>query len=224
MIVNLTYFYLVFGRPPSVMRSVRLRRPPQLVNMFQTLSGSGPHEGVSLLRSPLPSVFRCCARLLEATFEAYASPFTCYFRQYCGPFPDTDGYFGSRGRFTDFRPIEGSFVLASPPFCEEMAEVGHSVRSHVYGVVAGECGAPFVVAVGVGQRCVVVRAAARERTVDTRPGAVTVRASDASGARVGLLSCDSLRHSLTLRPLLASRSAAVCGIVSVHVSRISTVL
>jgi hypothetical protein len=94
--------------------------------MFQTLSGSGPHEGVSLLRSPLPSVFRCCARLLEATFEAYASPFTCYFRQYCGPFPDTDGYFGSRGRFTDFRPIEGSFVLASPPFCEEMAEVGQS--------------------------------------------------------------------------------------------------
>ena len=31
------------------------------------------------------------------TFECFASPLNCYFRQYCSAFPDLDSYFGSRG-------------------------------------------------------------------------------------------------------------------------------
>uniref|UniRef100_A0A8C7E490 Phosphorylated CTD interacting factor 1 n=1 Tax=Naja naja TaxID=35670 RepID=A0A8C7E490_NAJNA len=41
--------------------------------------------------------------------------------QYCSAFPDTDGYFGSRGPCLDFFPISGSFQ-ANPPFCEELMD------------------------------------------------------------------------------------------------------
>ena len=55
------------------------------------------------------------------TFECFASPFNCYFRQYCSAFGDIDSYFGSRGPILDFKPHCGSFE-ANPPFCEELMD------------------------------------------------------------------------------------------------------
>lgn len=43
------------------------------------------------------TVMECLNRCFGVTFECFASPLNCYFRQYCSAFPDTDAYFGSRG-------------------------------------------------------------------------------------------------------------------------------
>lgn len=43
------------------------------------------------------SVFECLHRQFGVTFECFASPMNCYFRQFCSAFGDTDTYFGSRG-------------------------------------------------------------------------------------------------------------------------------
>ena len=49
-------------------------------------------------QAALPSsVFECLNEEFGVTFEMFASPFNCYFKQYCSLFPDTDCYFGSRG-------------------------------------------------------------------------------------------------------------------------------
>lgn len=69
---------------------------------------------------PVP-VFECLNRVFGVTFECFASPLNCYFKQYCSAFCDTDGYYGSRGPFLDFHPVSGSFE-ANPPFCEELME------------------------------------------------------------------------------------------------------
>lgn len=43
------------------------------------------------------TVFNCLNIHFGVTFECFASPLNCYFRQYCSAFGDTDSYFGSRG-------------------------------------------------------------------------------------------------------------------------------
>ncbi len=43
------------------------------------------------------NVLDCLSSLFYVTFEVFSNPFTCYFKQYCSFFDDTDGYFGSRG-------------------------------------------------------------------------------------------------------------------------------
>ncbi len=43
------------------------------------------------------TVLECLNRHFGVTFECFASPLNCYFRQYCSAFPDVDSYFGSRG-------------------------------------------------------------------------------------------------------------------------------
>jgi len=64
---------------------------------FQTFFGMGPTEGFGQQGAlPVP-VFECLNRVFGVTFECFASPLNCYFRQYCSAFPDTDGFFGSRG-------------------------------------------------------------------------------------------------------------------------------
>ncbi|KAG5675320.1 hypothetical protein PVAND_005231 [Polypedilum vanderplanki] len=67
------------------------------------------------------SVFNCLNIHFGVTFECFASPLNCYFRQYCSAFGDTDSYFGSRGPFLEFYPTKGSFQ-ANPPFCEELID------------------------------------------------------------------------------------------------------
>lgn len=67
------------------------------------------------------TVFESIQRNFGVTFECFASPLNCYFRQYCSAFPDIDGYFGSRGTFLDYKPLTGSFQM-NPPFSEELMD------------------------------------------------------------------------------------------------------
>lgn len=73
------------------------------------------------------ALMECLNRHFGVTFELFASPLNCYFRQYCSPFVDTDGYFGSRGPACLFRPVHGSFVV-HPPCCDQLqlAAIGHA--------------------------------------------------------------------------------------------------
>ncbi|XP_074113087.1 phosphorylated CTD-interacting factor 1 [Cotesia typhae] len=89
----------------------------------------GINEGHATQMALPVTVFECLQRSFGVTFECFASPFNCYFRQYCSAFADTDSYFGSRGPFLDFRPVSGSFQ-ANPPYCEELMEamVNHFER------------------------------------------------------------------------------------------------
>lgn len=77
---------------------------------------------------PIP-VLEVLNKQFGVTVECFASPFNCYFRQYCSAFPDIDSYFGSRGPLLDFKPHCGSFE-ANPPFCEELMDsvIGHFER------------------------------------------------------------------------------------------------
>ena len=77
---------------------------------------------------PVP-VLECLNKQFGVTVECFASPFNCYFRQYCSAFSDIDSYFGSRGPLLDFKPHCGSFE-ANPPFCEELMDsvIGHFER------------------------------------------------------------------------------------------------
>lgn len=67
------------------------------VAILQMMFGVGLYEGTGLQGSLPVHVFEALHRLFSVTFECFASPLNCYFRQYCSAFPDTDGYFGSRG-------------------------------------------------------------------------------------------------------------------------------
>ena len=62
----------------------------------QTYFGTD-QEGFGMQAALAVPVFECLHRLFGVTFECFASPFNCYFKQYCSAFSDTDGYFGSRG-------------------------------------------------------------------------------------------------------------------------------
>ncbi|XP_021342973.1 phosphorylated CTD-interacting factor 1-like [Mizuhopecten yessoensis] len=92
-----------------------------LLRRYQTLFGIHASEGFGLQGAlPVP-VFECLNRVFGVSFECFASPLNCYFRQYCSAFEDTDSYFGSRGSILKFHPVSGSFE-ANPPFCEELME------------------------------------------------------------------------------------------------------
>ncbi|XP_013168370.1 PREDICTED: phosphorylated CTD-interacting factor 1 [Papilio xuthus] len=82
--------------------------------------GAGGDAHLTQMSLPVP-VLECLHRCFGVTFECFASPLDCYFRQYCSAFADTDSYFGSRGPFLELRPVSGSLV-AHPPYCEELLE------------------------------------------------------------------------------------------------------
>ncbi|KAK8722026.1 hypothetical protein OTU49_012441 [Cherax quadricarinatus] len=92
-----------------------------LLKRYQTLLGTNPNEGHGTQGGLPVTVLECLHKHFSVTFECFASPLNCYFRQYCSAFPDTDSYFGSRGPILDFKPVCGSFE-ANPPFCEELME------------------------------------------------------------------------------------------------------
>ncbi|XP_046411649.1 mRNA (2'-O-methyladenosine-N(6)-)-methyltransferase isoform X1 [Neodiprion fabricii] len=96
-----------------------LPRVWSLLKRYQTYLGI--NEGQATQMALPVTVFECLQRTFGVTFECFASPLNCYFRQYCSAFADTDSHFGSRGPFLDFRPISGSFE-ANPPYCEELME------------------------------------------------------------------------------------------------------
>uniref|UniRef100_A0A8C9VXC8 mRNA (2'-O-methyladenosine-N(6)-)-methyltransferase n=1 Tax=Scleropages formosus TaxID=113540 RepID=A0A8C9VXC8_SCLFO len=92
-----------------------------LIKRYQVMFGSGVNEGTGLQGAlPVP-VFEALHKQFGVSFECFASPLNCYFKQFCSAFPDTDGFFGSRGPFLSFSPVSGSFE-ANPPFCEELMD------------------------------------------------------------------------------------------------------
>ncbi|KAH0619366.1 hypothetical protein JD844_019415 [Phrynosoma platyrhinos] len=92
-----------------------------LLRRYQMMFGIGLYEGTSLQGALPVHVFEALHKLFGVSFECFASPLNCYFKQYCSAFLDTDGYFGSRGPCLEFFPISGSFE-ANPPFCEELMD------------------------------------------------------------------------------------------------------
>nr|CAG4640682.1 EOG090X02BU [Eulimnadia texana] len=125
-----------------------LPRVWSLLKRYQSYMGSQNNEGLGTQGALPLTVFESLSRHFGVTFECFASPLNSYFRQYCSAFPDTDGYFGSRGEspcrvealeliflsnvfrpILEFKPVSGSFE-ANPPFCEELmdAMVNHFER------------------------------------------------------------------------------------------------
>nr|XP_054748424.1 mRNA (2'-O-methyladenosine-N(6)-)-methyltransferase-like [Lytechinus pictus] len=92
-----------------------------LLRRYQTLFGVGENEGHNLQGALSSGVFKAINEHFGVTFECFASPLNCYFKQYCSAFADTDSFFGSRGPILDFFPFSGSFE-ANPPFGEELME------------------------------------------------------------------------------------------------------
>ncbi|XP_074529420.1 mRNA (2'-O-methyladenosine-N(6)-)-methyltransferase isoform X2 [Halichoeres trimaculatus] len=92
-----------------------------LLKRYQVMFGSGANEGTGLQGAlPVP-VFEALNRQFGVSFECFASPLNCYFKQFNSAFPDIDCFFGSRGPFLSFCPVSGSFE-ANPPFCEELMD------------------------------------------------------------------------------------------------------
>ncbi|XP_056461571.1 mRNA (2'-O-methyladenosine-N(6)-)-methyltransferase-like [Gadus chalcogrammus] len=92
-----------------------------LIKRYQVMFGSGVNEGTGLQGALPVAVFEALNKQFGVSFECFASPLNCYFKQFCSAFPDTDGFFGSRGPFLSFRPASGSFE-ANPPFSEELMD------------------------------------------------------------------------------------------------------
>ena len=58
---------------------------------------SAKDEGAQNQGAVPVTVLECLNKHFGVTFECFASPLNCYFRQFCSAFPDLDSYFGSRG-------------------------------------------------------------------------------------------------------------------------------
>ncbi|CAB0036887.1 unnamed protein product [Trichogramma brassicae] len=101
-----------------------------LLKRYQTYLGSTDSQATQMA---LPvTVFESLQRSFGVTFECFASPLNCYFKQFCSAFADTDSYFGSRGPFNDFRPVSGSFQV-NPPYCEELMD---AMITHIESVLS----------------------------------------------------------------------------------------
>ncbi|XP_058054623.1 mRNA (2'-O-methyladenosine-N(6)-)-methyltransferase [Anopheles bellator] len=96
-----------------------------MLKRYSTFLGSSAnpnHPEPELTQAALPAVvFECLHHHFNVTFECFASPLNCYFRQFCSAFGDTDSFFGSRGSFLEFKPVSGSFQV-NPPYCEELID------------------------------------------------------------------------------------------------------
>jgi len=55
----------------------------------------------------------------KINFELFASPFNCFFDNYCSLFFDLEKHFNSRGNFRNIRLNQG-FYIANPPYDEEI--------------------------------------------------------------------------------------------------------
>lgn len=90
------------------------------------------NEGYGFQAAIPEHVFREMKRLFDVTEEMFASPFNCFFANYCSAFGDTDVFFGSRGSFFDYNPIEGSFEC-NPPFSTDIYE---RMLSHIENLLS----------------------------------------------------------------------------------------
>lgn len=71
--------------------------PPSSSSSNSSSSTNGAYEGQATQGALPITVMESLHRTFHVTFECFASPLNCYFRQYCSAFADTDTYFGSRG-------------------------------------------------------------------------------------------------------------------------------
>ena len=86
-----------------------------LLKRYQSYMGAQANEGHGT-QGPLPlTVFECLQKHFGVSFECFASALNCYFRQFSSAFPDTDGYFGSRGYLN--LPSPRSFYLDRDSDC-----------------------------------------------------------------------------------------------------------
>lgn len=74
-----------------------LTRVWMVLKRYQANFGSAIGEGAQNQGGLPVAVLECLHKNFGVTFECFASPLNCYFRQYCSAFPDIDSYFGSRG-------------------------------------------------------------------------------------------------------------------------------
>jgi phosphorylated CTD-interacting factor 1 len=65
------------------------------------------NEGYGMQASLPSTVLAELNASFEVTQEMFASPFNCFFKNYCSAFSDTDVFFGSNGSFFDFEPETG---------------------------------------------------------------------------------------------------------------------
>lgn len=69
-----------------------------LLKRYQSyMGGQTSNEGQGTQGALPLTVFEALYKHFGVSFECFASPLNCYFRQFASAFPDTDGYFGSRG-------------------------------------------------------------------------------------------------------------------------------
>ena len=80
-----------------------------LICRYQTFfrNDQNTNEGYGLQAAVPARVFKELNVSFGVTQEMFASPFNCYFKNYCSAFLDTDFYFGSNGSFFEFEPTEG---------------------------------------------------------------------------------------------------------------------
>ncbi|VVC46001.1 Hypothetical protein CINCED_3A025548 [Cinara cedri] len=98
-----------------------------LLRRYSVFCANSPETQVSV---PVP-VLESLHRYFGVTFECFASPLNCYFRQYCSAFPDTDAYFGSRGSILDLNAVSGSFMVNPPIHCNELIEATLNHMDHL---------------------------------------------------------------------------------------------
>lgn len=84
-----------------------------LICRYQTFFRSNEliNEGYGMQAALPRKLFKELNRTFGVTEEMFASPFNCYFKNYCSAFLDTDYYFGSNGSFFDYEPVEGVFLV-----------------------------------------------------------------------------------------------------------------
>jgi len=68
-----------------------------LLKRYLSYMGTQTNEGHGTQGALPLTVFEALYKHFGVSFECFASPLNCYFRQFASAFPDTDGYFGSRG-------------------------------------------------------------------------------------------------------------------------------
>lgn len=99
-----------------------------LLRRYKTYFGLQPGEGHEFHGAlPIP-VFECLHRVFGVSFECFASPLNCYFKQYCSAFSDIDGFFGSRGYGNS----------CSATFCESISSLITSQRGTKLAVFCSE--------------------------------------------------------------------------------------
>uniref|UniRef100_A0A6B2L391 PCIF1 WW domain-containing protein n=1 Tax=Arcella intermedia TaxID=1963864 RepID=A0A6B2L391_9EUKA len=85
-------------------------------------------QGAGFQAAAPETVFKFLSSHFGVCHETFASPLNCYYSRYNSAFPDTDGFFGSKGSFFDFSPIAGSFQLGTPNVEEVMNKAAERVE------------------------------------------------------------------------------------------------